>query len=165
VYTPASNFRDLDGKRSKMNACGKLVGIYSGAEKGAGKASLESASLVAGIGLDGDTHAGRDPNRQISLFADETLQALNQEGFSITAGELSANLITAGLPLNDLQAGDKLRIGDAEIELSEPRKPCASLTKLDYRLPKRLYRKCGWLGRVVKSGSVRPGATIEVLSS
>ena len=148
-----------------MNACGKLVGIYSGAEKGAGKASLESASLVAGIGLDGDSHAGRDPNRQISLFAHETLQAINQEGFTITAGELSANLITAGLPLNDLQPGDKLRIGDAEIELSEPRKPCASLTKIDYRLPKRLYRNCGWLGRVVKSGSVSPGATIEVLTS
>jgi MOSC domain-containing protein YiiM len=148
-----------------MNACGKLVGIYSGTQKGAGKASLEGASLVAGMGLDGDTHAGRDPNRQISLFAQETLQAINQEGFTITAGELSANLITAGLPLNDLQAGDKLRIGDAEIELSEPRQPCASLTKLDYRLPKRLYRKCGWLGRVVKSGSVSPGTTIEVLSS
>jgi len=148
-----------------MNVCGKLVGIYSGAEKGVGKASLESASLVAGIGLDGDSHAGQDPNRQISLFAAETLQEIKREGFTLTAGELSANLITAGLPLNDLQAGDRLRIGDAEIELSEPRQPCASLTKLDYRLPKRLYRKCGWLGRVVKSGSISPGATIEVLSA
>lgn len=142
---------------------GRLVAVYSGDRKSGGKEAVSSGELVAGIGLAGDGHAGSDPLRQVSLFADETLRALQSEGFTVTAEQLSANLITANLPLDDLREGARLRIGEAEIELSEMRKPCGLLTKLDNRLPKRLYRRCGWLGRVVKSGQIRPGAQIEIL--
>lgn len=151
--------------RQGAAASGRLVAVFSGAHKGEGKEPVESGQLVAGVGLVGDSHAGIDPRRQVSLFANETLLALHSEGFTVEAGDLSANLITVDLSLDDLVIGVRLRIGEAEIELSEMRKPCASLTKLDRRLPKRLYQRCGWLGCVVKSGIIRPGAKIEILSA
>jgi MOSC domain-containing protein YiiM len=143
---------------------GKLIGIYAGAKKGAGKRAIAHAELVAGYGLRGDAHAGLDEERQVSLFPAEILRELEAEGIPVSPEGLSANLITEGIALNTLSPGARLRVGEAVIEISEPRQPCGSLTKLDKRLPKRLYQRCGMLGRIITSGIVRAGETVEVLT-
>ncbi len=148
-----------------MNAAnGKLVGVYTGASKGEGKASVESAELIVDHGLRGDSHAGRDPDRQVSLFAAETLRELQREGFQVSAEQLSANLFTENLELNALKPGTTLRLGDCVIEIVEARKPCRAITKIDRRLPKRLYGECGQLGRIVKGGVARAGDEVEIVS-
>lgn len=146
------------------SATGKVIGVYIGAEKGAGKTAVESAELIADYGIRGDSHAGND-NRQISLFESEVLSELQAEGIGVSAEGLSANLFIEGLPLGSLWSGVRLRIGEAIIEISEARKPCGSLTKLDQRLPKRLYQRCGLLGRIIKGGAVRAGEEIVILSN
>jgi MOSC domain-containing protein YiiM len=142
---------------------GKLIGIYAGTRKGEGKVPVESAELVADHGLRGDNHAGRDPKRQVSLFAGEVLHELRSEGFSVSAEQLSANLLTENIKLNSLEPGTQIRIGETVIEVVEARKPCRNLTRIDNRLPKRLYGHCGQLGRIVKGGIVRAGDEIEVI--
>jgi MOSC domain-containing protein YiiM len=142
---------------------GKLTGVYVGSRKGEGKAPVESAELVSGHGLRGDSHAGRDPDRQVSLFAAETLHRIQNEGFEISAESLSANLLTENIDLDSLKPGARLRIGEAIIEIAEARRPCRSITKIDNRLPKRLYGQCGQVGRIVKSGVARVGDEVEVM--
>lgn len=142
---------------------GKLTGVYVGLRKGEGKTSVESAELIADHGLHGDNHAGRDPNRQISLFAAETLRDIQNEGFKVSAESLSANLFTESIELNFLKPGARLRVGETVIEIVEARKPCRSITELDNRLPKQLYRQCGQFGRIMKSGVVRVGDEVEVI--
>jgi MOSC domain-containing protein YiiM len=147
-----------------MNAVnGKLVGVYAGSRKGEGKTQVESAELIVDHGLRGDSHAGRDPNRQVSLFAAETLRELQDEGFQVSAESLSANLFTENIGLDSLKPGVRLRIGASVIEIVEARKPCRVITKIDNRLPKRLYGQCGQLGRIVKGGIVHAGDYIEVM--
>jgi MOSC domain-containing protein YiiM len=147
-----------------MNAVnGKLIGVYTGTRKGEGKTQVESAELIVDHGLRGDSHAGRDPNRQVSLFAAETLRELLDEGFKVTAESLSANLFTENIGLDSLKPGARLRIGASVIEIVEARKPCRVITKIDNRLPKRLYGQCGQLGRIVKGGIVHAGDYIEVM--
>ena len=147
-----------------MNALiGKLVGVYVGSRKGEGKTSVESAELVAGHGLRGDSHAGRDPDRQVSLFAIETLREIQNEGFEVPAGSLSANLFTENIGLDSLKPGARLRIGEAVIEIAEARKPCRSITKIDNRLPKRLFGECGQVGRIIKDGVARVGDEVEIM--
>ncbi len=143
---------------------GKLIGVYAGSRKGEGKISVESAELIAEHGLLGDSHAGLDPRRQVSLFAAETLRDLLSEGFEVSAESLSANLFTENIKLDSLKPGARLRVGDCEIEIVEARKPCRSITKIDNRLPKRLYGRCGRLARIVKSGIVRVGDEVEALT-
>lgn len=143
---------------------GKLSGVYIGTRKGAGKTAVESAELIADHGLRGDSHAGRDPRRQVSLFAVETLQQLAAESFPVTAENLSANLFIENLPLNQLKKGAQLRIGEVVIEIVEPRTPCRNITRIDNRLPKRLYGHCGQLARIIKGGLVKPGDEIEVIA-
>ena len=142
---------------------GKLVGVYVGARKGEGKTPVESAELVAGHGLRGDSHAGRDPDRQVSLFAAETLREIQNEGFEASAGSLSANLFTENIDLDSLKPGARLRIGEAVIEIAEARRPCRSITKIDNRLPKRLFGQCGQVGRVIQSGVARVGDEVEIM--
>jgi len=142
---------------------GNVVGIYVGKQKGEGKTEVAFAEFVAGHGVRGDCHAGRDANRQVSLFAQETLNQLLAEGFTVTASALSANLFIEGLNPDSLKPGAQLRIGDVTLELVEFRKPCRSLTQIDNRLPKRLFGQCGHLARIVKGGIVRSGDDVEVV--
>ena len=145
------------------SSTGKLVGVYIGPRKGEGKTSVDSAELIADHGLRGDSHAGRDPDRQVSLFAVETLREIQNEGFEVSAGSLSANLFTENIDLNSLTPGARLRVGEAIVEIAEARKPCRSITQIHNRLPKRLFGQCGQVGRVVKSGVARVGEVVEVI--
>lgn len=142
---------------------GKLRGVYVGTRRGQAKTEAGEAELVAGHGLRGDSHAGLDPDRQVSLFATEVLDGLRAEGFPVMPESLSANLLTELIGLDSLKPGSRLRIGETTIEIVEPRKPCRSITRVDKRLPKLLYGRCGQLGRIVEGGTVRPGDEIEVL--
>ena len=144
------------------SATGKVVGVYVGAKKGEGKRAVESAELIAGSGVRDDSHAGLHPDRQISLFESEVMRELETEGIALSAESLSTNLITEGINLSALGVGSRLQIGEAIIELAEVRKPCGSLTKLDRRLPKRLYQRCGMLSRILKGGTVHPGDAVKV---
>ncbi len=141
---------------------GKVVGVYLGSRKGEAKVETRRAELIPGHGLRGDSHAGRDPDRQVSLFSSEVLEELRSEGFSVTAGEISSNLLTSGIGLDSLRPGARLRIGGALIEIFEPRNPCRSITGIDNRLPKRLYGRCGQLGRILEGGIIETGDEIVI---
>lgn len=142
---------------------GKLAGIYVGSRKGEDKAPVESAELMADHGLRGDNHAGHAQNRQVSLFAIETLRELRNEGFEVSAESLSANLFTENIELDSLEPGARLRVGETVIEIVEARKPCRSITKINNRLPKRLFGRCGQLGRIAQSGVAQVGDEVEVI--
>ncbi len=145
-----------------MVMAGKLAGIYIGARKGERKISVETAELIADHGLKGDSHAGHDSQLQVSLFAVETLRELISEGYRVSPEELRANLFTETVKLDSLEPGARLVVGETVIEIVEARKPCRSITRIDNRLPKRLYKQCGVLGRIVQGGSVKTGDLIEV---
>lgn len=144
---------------------GNVVGIYVGKQKGEGKTEVAFAEFVAGHGVRGDSHAGRDARRQVSLFAQETLNQLLAEGFAVTASALSANLFIENLNLDSLRPGTQLRVGEVALELVEARKPCRNITRIDNRLPKRLFGQCGHLARIVEGGIVRSGDVIEIVVS
>ncbi len=141
----------------------KLIGIFTGSQQGKPKTSIISVELIADHGLKGDQHAGLKPHRQISLFAAETLNQIIEAGIAISPEELSTNLLTEGLALDALSPGIRLKIGTTILEISEARKPCGALTKIDKRLPKATYLRCGQFARVVEGGIISAGDSIEIL--
>ncbi len=146
-----------------MNLQPRITGVFVGAQSGAAKMPVEPVLLIAEHGAQGDSHAGTHPLRHVSLFAQEVLQAIQVEGFNVQAGELSANLFTENLPLDELPVGARLRIGDTLLEIVERRKPCRSITKIDHRLTKRLVNQCGQLARVLHGGVITIGDAIELI--
>lgn len=143
---------------------GKIIGVYLGKQNGGGKTEVSSAELIAGHGLRGDNHAGRDSKRHVSLFTQETLDQLLAEGFTVMPAALSANLFTANLKLDSLKPGVQLRIGDVLLEIVEARKPCRSITRIDNRLSKRLYGQCGQLACIIEGGNVKVGDEVEIVA-
>ncbi len=143
---------------------GKILHIFIGSQKGAGKIAVAAAELIAQHGINGDHHAGIKPQRQISLFAAETLHEIQSIGIEILAEELSTNLLTEGIALDALPTGTRLQIGSAVIEISEARKPCGALTKIDKRLPKATYLRCGQFARVLVGGQIHAGDVIKLLT-
>ena len=142
--------------------------------------------LIAGLGVEGDVHAGetvkhrsrvaRDPSqpnlRQVHLIHAELFDELRNQGFDITPGLLGENVTTRGLNLLALPRGARLHLGDkAIVEVTGLRNPCTQLDGIAPGLMRavlgrdtdgNLIRKCGIMGVVRESGGVRTGDTIRV---
>jgi MOSC domain-containing protein YiiM len=142
--------------------------------------------LLAGLGVEGDAHAGetvkhrsrvaRDPTlpnlRQVHLIHSELYDELTASGYAVTPGELGENVTTRGLDLLALPTGTKLRLGAAAvIEITGLRNPCVQLDGLQPGLMAatleraesgELVRKAGVMAIVLAGGDVRPGDPIGV---
>jgi MOSC domain-containing protein YiiM len=145
-----------------------------------------SIRLVAGLGVEGDAHAGttvkhrsrvrRDPTtpniRQVHLIHAELHDELARAGFTLAPGEMGENVTTRGLDLLALPERTRLRLGaDAVIELTGLRNPCVQLDKLrpglmaatlDRDANGELVRKTGVMAVVLAGGDVCPGDPITV---
>jgi MOSC domain-containing protein YiiM len=150
------------------------------------KPAQDGIRLVAGLGVDGDAHAGptvkhrsrvrRDPTqpnlRQVHLIHAELHDELGTRGFRVAAGEMGENVTTRGVDLLGLPAGTRLRLGaDAVIEVTGLRNPCHQLETiqtgllaavLDRDADGEIVRKAGVMAVVVAGGEVRAGDPIAV---
>lgn len=150
------------------------------------KPGASAIRLVAGIGVEGDVHAGelvkhrsrikRDPTvpnlRQVHLMHDELHEELRAEGFDVNAGQLGENITTRGIDILGLPAGTLLRLGDeAVVEVTGLRNPCQQIEDFRPGLLKRVLRRgpdgdvirlAGIMSVVRSGGDVRPGDPISV---
>lgn len=162
----------------------KVIAVAKSAEPGMPKPEVAEINLIANWGVEGDYHAGEKvrhrylakkyPNRankrQVNLVHSELFPRVATElGVTLQPGFLGENITTVGLELMSLPAGTRLQIGEAVIELTEPRVPCANLDYLHQDLKKLVANKgkplmdSGYLGIVLTGGLVRPGDEIKVL--
>jgi MOSC domain-containing protein YiiM len=142
--------------------------------------------LVAGLGVEGDAHAGvtvkhrsrvrRDPTqpnlRQVHLVHAELFDELRGKGFEIAPGDIGENVTTRGIDLLALPTGTKLRLGEtATVEITGLRNPCVQLdtfrkglmaATLDKDSDGNLIRKAGVMGVVLAGGEIHPGDAIAV---
>jgi MOSC domain-containing protein YiiM len=150
------------------------------------KQPVAEIRLLAGLGVEGDAHAGvtvrhrsrvlRDPAqpnlRQVHLLHAELLDELRGQGFTLQPGDIGENILTGGLDLLALPTGARLRLGEqAEVEVTGLRNPCAQLDRfrpgltsavLLRRPDGTLVRKAGIMALVLAGGTVRPGDAITV---
>ena len=122
---------------------------------------------VTRFGVEGDEqrnlkyHGGA--NRAVCIYSEELYADLRNEGIDVTNGAFGENFTTRGIDLNTLEKGDRLRVGDCLIEITDVRVPCSTLKKWSAKLPKVIVGRSGWVAKVVNEGVVKPGDAIEVL--
>ncbi len=170
--------------RGKMT--GKVMAVSRSAGHSFSKETAAAIHLQAGLGVEGDTHAGttvqhrsrvaRDPNqpnlRQVHLIHGELFAELRERGFAVSAGQMGENVTTTGVDLLGLPTGTRLRLGDeATVEITGLRNPCAQLDHFQPGLMTavlgrdaqgNLVRKAGVMAVVVAGGAIRPDDTITV---
>jgi MOSC domain-containing protein YiiM len=164
---------------------GMVAAVSSNGEYSFTKPSRDSITLLAGLGVEGDVHAGvtvrhrsrvaQDPTqpnlRQVHLIHEELFAEVGEEGFTVAPGELGENITTRGIDLLGLPVGTLLRIGDdAVVEVTGLRNPCRQIDDFQDGLLKQvvgrdeagnIVRKAGIMSIVKEGGVVRPGDTIK----
>jgi MOSC domain-containing protein YiiM len=170
----------------ELERSGVVVGVHRSGDYTFSKPSASSILLIAGVGVEGDAHAGASvkhrsrvranpdqPNlRQVHLLHAELFQELTAVGYQVSPGELGENITTEGVDLLGLPAGAMLRLGeDALVAVTGLRNPCKQidgfssglLEKVLSRSPSgEVIRKAGVMGVVVRSGTVSSGDPIRV---
>jgi MOSC domain-containing protein YiiM len=126
-------------------------------ETGYTRIPLQQAELVAGYGIDGDMKGG-GKDRQLNIMTADTATLLGDEGFMAAAGQLGEQLMIAGLDVDALAPGDRIKIGEsAIIEISEPRTGCAKFERHQGKLRTEAAGRLGMMARVVAGGTVKVG--------
>lgn len=165
---------------------GTVTAVSSNGEYSFTKPNRASIRLLAGLGVEGDVHAGvtvkhrsrvaQDPTqpnlRQVHLMHEELFAEVGEAGFAVKPGDLGENITTSGLDLLGLPVGTVLRIGDeAVVEITGLRNPCLQIDGFQDGLLKQvvfrdeagnLIRKAGIMSVVRVGGVVCPGDTITV---
>lgn len=165
---------------------GTVTAVSSNEEYSFTKPNRDSIRLLAGLGVEGDVHAGvtvkhrsrvaQDPTqpnlRQVHLIHEELFAEVGTEGFKVAPGELGENITTRGIDLLGLPVGTLLSIGDsAVLEITGLRNPCLQIDNFQTGLLKQvvgrdeagnIVHKAGIMSIVRKGGVVRPGDTIEM---
>lgn len=165
---------------------GRVIAVSVNPHHGFSKFNRDSIKLIAGLGVEGDAHAGRkikhrsrvakDPNqpnlRQIHLIHAELHDELSRKGFDLKAGQMGENITTRGIDLLTLPTNTRLKIGrESVVQITGLRNPCAQLDRfqtglmaavLDRDAEGKLIRKAGVMGIVIFSGEVKIGDEIEI---
>jgi len=151
------------------------------------KPQAPQITLLEGLGVEGDAHAGtttqhryllgKDPARenltQVHLIQSELFPELARRGFDVSAGQLGENVTTAGVDLLTLPVGTMLYLGaDAAVRVTGLRSPCSLINRFRPGLMKALIeksadgavlRKSGIMGVVVTGGVVAPGDELRMV--
>jgi MOSC domain-containing protein YiiM len=151
---------------------GTLIQINVNPRGGVPKARVPSAQITA-KGVAGDKQRNRrfhgGPQRAVSLYSHERIQALQAEGHPIAPGSTGENLTIGGLDWAVLKVGAHLLIGAGlRIEITGYAAPCSNIaasfagdeiTRISQKLHpgwSRLYAK------VLAEAEVREGDSVEL---
>ena len=137
------------------------------------KTSVNGPVTVHRLGITGDgqadteNHGGLD--KAICVYAAEHYDHWRRELElpEMTAGAFGENFMVSGLLETDVCLGDVWRVGEVELQISQPRQPC-------YKIARRWQRKdlvlrvqqtgyTGWYLRVLTEGMIQAGETITLV--
>ena len=123
-------------------------------------------AMVTVDGVKGDWQKNRKyhggPNRAVCIYSEELYQGLRDDGVKVQNGDIGENFTTRGINLQHLKKGDRLKVGECVIEITDIRIPCFQLKKWDVDLPELIVGRSGWVAKVVKEGLVKQGDKITI---
>ena len=142
---------------------GRVASVNTSPAKGEKKAPVSKAVLVAGMGIEGDAHAGGV--RQVSLLAQESIDKGIASGVELRPGDFGENLTVRGLDLCAMHIGQRLLAGaEAILQISEIGKTCEKPCSIGQRLGDCIMPREGVFAGVMRGGTVSVGDTIEPTS-
>ncbi|HKM65821.1 MAG TPA: MOSC domain-containing protein [Candidatus Acidoferrum sp.] len=136
----------------------RAIHLFRAPERRAPMEELPEVMAVEDVGLEGCAHARPKGKRQVLLMDRETLEL-----FGLAPGIVRENVTTEGLDVNGLAIGERLRIGEVELQVSAPCGPCEQIEALRPGLQAAMEGKRGTLCKVVRGGMLRRGDEIVVI--
>ncbi|MCI8646139.1 MAG: MOSC domain-containing protein [Firmicutes bacterium] len=142
----------------------KVKAVCISEKKGEQKHPIEEAFLKIDHGIVGDAHAG-NWHRQVSLLAAESVEKVQKAlDFELKSGDFAENILTEGIELYTLPVGTRLRIGQAEGEVTQIGKECHQGCAIRELAGDCVMPREGIFIKVMKEGTVKAGDEIAVIS-
>jgi len=151
---------------------GKLLAIAIARQAKGPTEQVQSIRAVAGEGLDGDRYGAgigaaqfqgrRKPENEVTLIAREAIEAANDEfNFTIEHLDTRRNLLTEGVPLNEL-VGKTFRVGPVLLKGLQLCEPCGYLEKRTFPGIKAALKHRGGLRCcIIEGGEIRVGNEVN----
>lgn len=130
--------------------------------KGIQKKNIESTNLLVDSGLENDAHAGKW-HRQVSFLAQESIDTMRDKGLDVVAGNFAENITTLGIELIKLPVGQHIKIGEAELVISQLGKICHTRCAIYHQAGDCVMPSEGIFGVVIQEGAIKVGDQIEIL--
>jgi len=118
---------------------------------------FEEALAMENKGLKDCIHGQAGSLRQVLVMAGETL-----EEFGIAPGQAKENITTYGIVVSTLALGQRLRIGEALLEVSEPCPTCHLMNEIRPGLQDQIQGMRGVMCQVIEAGRIRRGDLVEI---
>ncbi|MCZ8369027.1 MAG: MOSC domain-containing protein [Porphyrobacter sp.] len=165
---------------------GRVIAVARDGAHRFSKEVVEAITIIIGLGVKGDAHAGTtvkhrsrvkadptQPNlRQVHLIHAELFDEVAAKGFTVSPADLGENITTQGIDLLALPRGTVLAVGESvRLEVTGLRNPCAQIEAfqpgllsavLDKAADGTLIRKSGIMTIVLAGGIVQAGDAIRV---
>ncbi len=145
-----------------MATRGRVIAVSVSTRKGIPKTNVERVSLVEEWGIEGDAHAGKW-HRQVSFLAQESIDKIRAKGLDVRPGAFAENITTEFIDVPQLKVGQRVRIGQAELEVTQIGKECHARCAIYFQAGDCVMPREGVFARVVSGGAVQVGDEIEVL--
>lgn len=140
---------------------GTVTAVCISEKKGTRKKGVPSAVLIVDHGLENDAHAGPG-RRQVSLLSLEQIEKFRSRGAIVSFGDFGENLVVSGIDFASLPIGTRLRIGDAQLELSQHGKECHTRCAIYHAMGDCIMPTQGVFARVLRGGPVSVGDAMAV---
>ena len=143
-----------------------------------------AGTRILALGLAGDGHTEPEPIHggpiaAVSLYAQEAIERVREDGHAAFPGAYGENLTLLGIDWATLREGDRLEIGDCEgegedgalIELTQDAAPCQTIAHwFTRRRIARISHKvhpedARWYARVLREGPVAPGMAVRRIAA
>lgn len=134
----------------------KLIAICISEKKGTSKTMIEEANVIEDFGIENDAHAGKW-HRQVSLLALEKIEDFRNKGAKVDFGAFGENLVVEGIELNKLPIGQKIKVGEIELEVTQIGKKCHDKCAIYYQVGQCIMPSNGIFTKVLKGGKVKVG--------
>ena len=129
-----------------------VVGLFVSPARGSGRSDArERVRAIANQGLEGCAHAN-PPRREVLLASKEHLDAVDVE-----PGAIRENVTVEGLDVHEWPVGQRVRVGEALLEITMVCDPCRRMDELRPGLRAEIDGRRGMLAHVVEGGEIALG--------
>lgn len=129
-------------------------------KKGTVKEDVGEATLIEGMGLEGDAHAGF-MHRQVSLLSLEDIEKMREKMPNLGPGSFAENITVKDLDMDSLSIGDRISVGETLLEVTQIGKECHSKCEIFKITGDCIMPKKGIFCAVIKGGRVKKGDVVK----
>jgi MOSC domain-containing protein YiiM len=135
-----------------------VAGLFVSPGRGTGRSEArDRVRALQGYGLEGCAHAN-PPRREVLLVSKDHLDSVD-----VPPGATRENVTVEGADVQTWDVGQRVRVGEALLEITMVCEPCNRMDELRDGLRAELDEKRGMLAHVVEGGEIALGDAVELV--